>query len=92
MSRLLKRSTSLLLSMLTRVINASCLPQLTLFYIVNLYLSRYPSCTSDEVLANRFNSFFLEKINTIRSSIIGSSDANISCPPLDASFSKCELL
>ena len=38
------------------------------------------------------NSFFLEKINTIRSSIIGSSDADIQCPPLDASFSKCELL
>ena len=55
-------------------------------------VSRYPSCTSDEVLANRFNSFFLEKINTIHSSIIGSCDANILCPPLDASFSKCELL
>ena len=39
--------------------------------------SRYPSCTSDEVLANRFDSFFLEKINTIRSSITVSSDANI---------------
>ena len=50
-------------------------------------VSRYSSCTSDEVLANRFNSFFLEKINTIRSNIIGSSDANIPCPPLDASFS-----
>ena len=33
----------------------------------------------------------MEKVNTIRSSIIGSSDANIPCPPLDASFSKCEL-
>ena len=54
--------------------------------------SSYPSRTSDEVLANRFNSFFLEKINTIRSSITVSSDANIPCPPLDASFIKCELL
>ena len=54
--------------------------------------SRYPFRTSDEVLANRFNSFFLEKINTIRSSITVSSDANIPCPPLDASFIKCELL
>ena len=55
-------------------------------------VSRYPSSTSDEVLANRFNSFFLEKINTIRSGIIGSSDAYIPCPPLAASFGKCELL
>ena len=48
--------------------------------------SRYSSCTSDEVLANRFNSFFLEKINTIRSSTTSSSDANIPFPLLVASF------
>ena len=44
--------------------------QRVLFTSINTLLnrkpvSRYPSCTSDEVLANRFNSFFLEKINTI---------------------------
>ena len=48
--------------------------------------SRYSSCTSDEVLANRFNYFFLEKINTIRSSITASSDANMPFPLLVASF------
>ena len=66
---------------------SSLLP-LTLFIIYRKPVFRYLSCTSDEVLANRFNSFFLEKINTLCSSIIGSSDANILCPPLDVSFSK----
>ena len=28
---------------------------------------RYPSCVFDEILANRFYSFFLDKINTSRS-------------------------
>lgn len=53
---------------------------------------RYPSCVSDEVLANRFISFFLEKINIIRSSIVGDSDADIPCPLSDVVICTCDFL
>ena len=39
----------------------------------------YASCVYNEVLSNRFNSFFMEKINTICFSIVGDFDADILC-------------